>query len=449
MEAASWFTFKPLGMGWEYEVWQDPERRGPSIAVQFKRVKERREGVHADLLILIGGDIRHIEYSFKLDGSLTFGKLANYLDKDQYIQRDLRRMNWSIPWADIFRSSCMEVMEARRVGPELIRLDQVPRRRTLDYLLRPILPLHEVAILFGDSKSGKSYWALWLAAQLALAVPRWPHGMEGPSVPQNVLYLDWETNPDHMSYRLGRVKDGLGGVDFPLWYRQMTRPLGDNIEQLSAQVTQHNIDLVVVDSLGAASGGQLAEGAPAQEAMQSLRALKCTSLVIHHITHEQARAGITSKTRAWGSVFLRALARANWAAEGVSDGAGQRLALHDAGRNDGHNSKGPMWFSLGFSDPDGPVTVGETSQPRALPERFGGTRAEQIWQVLAASAPMSSADIANAIGASEATVRGVLAARTGDLFEVASAMGRGKKLWQLVPSPDDPVPSDTFGSLEF
>jgi len=155
----------------------------------------------------------------------------------------------------------------------------------------PILTKHPT-VLFGDGGTAKSYLALYVAGRLA------QQGL-------NVLYLDWELNPeDHR----GRI-EALFGTNMPqIFYRRCREPLRYLVNRLQNYVREHRIDFLIIDSVAVACGGPPETSEAATQFFANLREIhEGGSLSIAH----QTKAG-ANDDKPFGSAFWAYLARATW-----------------------------------------------------------------------------------------------------------------------------------------
>ena len=99
------------------------------------------------------------------------------------------------------------------------------------------------------------------------------------------LYLDYETSRETVEERVEAIKAGMGDLLDPAWklrYQRETRPLVDLITDLEKYVDREDIDLVIVDSVGLALGGQFNDGEVVLRMFEAVRQLDATVLLIDH-----------------------------------------------------------------------------------------------------------------------------------------------------------------------
>ena len=176
-------------------------------------------------------------------------------------------------------------------------------------------------IVFGTGGSGKSYWTLWVACQVAAAGHK-------------VLWCDYEEGPDEWASRVGGVQDGFAAqgnhlaIDGNnLLYRRMVTPLAQDTE-LERYVIANGVSLLVVDSAAPASGKAQDDQAVA-EVFTYLARLGCSSSIIAHVTKQD------NSPYPFGSVFWHNLARNIFRVDSEKrvDGQGLSISLTDTKHN--------------------------------------------------------------------------------------------------------------------
>jgi hypothetical protein len=334
------------------------------VAFGIDHLREGGEGLHAEIIvqsIADGQDGRmHGPAKLNLLATRSQTELANALAKKDA----------NVPWLALVTAACARVTKDYRTPTPTLDLSEVDITGGVPSLVPGFLPEDETTILYGDGESAKSLTALRIAISchfgpnLAL-----PWGVR-PARGVNVLYLDWETTPKTVASRLDRLCRGLGGDRPPIAYRQMLRPLEDEVGALRFQISREKIGLVIVDSIGYACNGALVEDQTARAAMNALRQLPCTRLVVAHVSAESARSAAGS-ARPFGSTFFWNSMRSGWEMRRAQDQpAGDRLdlGLYHRKVNDGERSK-PIALEVAFRDgEDGPEIVYARGQMADTPE---------------------------------------------------------------------------------
>jgi hypothetical protein len=204
------------------------------------------------------------------------------------------------------------------------------------FVLNPLLYEKNPTVLYGPGDSLKSYVSLYCGLLLA-------SGVCGPNLaaspdPWRVLFLDWEMSAQDVRGRVKLLQAGDPRLTQVPDYRRCYQPLADDVNELKKIVSDGGYDVLIIDSLAMAAGGQELERADSAIRFNaSLRSLNCTSLVIGHTPKPQE----DQKERSlYGSVFFHNLCRVSWECrrEGSTIGLYQKK-----------NNLGPKHDPLGFS----------------------------------------------------------------------------------------------------
>lgn len=212
-----------------------------------------------------------------------------------------------INWVQILDAVAFHIAEARRILTPIKLTGQVQTEERL--LIDPLLPRGESAVIFGDGGSGKSYMAGACAVSIGSG-----HEIAGILKPLErcpVLYLDWETTEQEVNSRLGQICQGLKiRVPDNIHYLSMSRALADDVKTLHAEISKLKVGLLIIDSIAPACGAEPESADSVIRAMNALKSLPCTRLIVAHIS--KAGADQNSPGRPYGSVFLWNLARSVW-----------------------------------------------------------------------------------------------------------------------------------------
>jgi hypothetical protein len=298
-------------------------------------LREHAEGITGELAVSHGGVELHW-------GRLGFASTQTR----EGVVRKLSGILPDVPWRTIIEIACRATVRALRESSVTVALHG-RRAAGLRYLVDPLLPLHQVAVVFGDGGAGKGHLAVALALGVAHAAPL-PAGLVAP-LRGPVLYLDWESDQDDLDDRVARQGGGLP-LGAGLHYRRMHRPLVDEAPALRAEVSRLGIGCVVVDSLAPAAGAE-PEGADAalrtHNAIRSLGAITC--LCLAHVS--KAAADQRGPARPFGSVFVQNMARSVWEMRRSDDQDGDelRVALYHRKVN-GARLHVPLGFRFHFTD---------------------------------------------------------------------------------------------------
>jgi hypothetical protein len=211
-----------------------------------------------------------------------------------------------LDWDQVMEQMCVAVLDRWRHGSPVVVLDgNVDVEAQAKWLIEPIIQLHNPTLIYGSGSSGKSWLGLYLAV---LADEGSNHG--GLNIEPSkgrVLILDWETSVAEIGSRVTMIRRGLGleGQSHIL-YKSMSSGLANDIESIRSIVAQHDISLVIIDSLGSACMGEPESAEVVLRAFGALRTLNVSSLIIDHTNKEKILFGSVYKFNGARMVFLQA-----------------------------------------------------------------------------------------------------------------------------------------------
>lgn len=183
-----------------------------------------------------------------------------------------------------------------------------PRR----YLVESIVPAAYPTMVYGDGGVAKSMLALSLGLGVASDAGTWlGHKIE----PGGVLYLDFELDAVEQNRRVTRLANAEGTGKPPRMLRYMSAVgarARDAFEDALLECKEHDVRLLIVDSLGPALEGDAEASRDViafyNEVVGPFRTAGVAPLVIDHQSKMQAGERYQNK-RAFGSVFKSNLAR--------------------------------------------------------------------------------------------------------------------------------------------
>ena len=399
----------------------------PEIRTELQADQLRRSGgaIYGDLTVRsrwpgargYGSDNIVISGQFNFSSPTTRKSMAALLDV-----RVPAAAGEKLDWHGFIEEFCQQVMAAEKAGEPFVLVGNRPTRLRTESLVVPLLPHNKVSILYGDGGVGKSYFAVATGVAVASGMEIIP-GFR-PTRKGGVLYLDYETDDEDLDWRIHQVCDGADIDPVEFTYRFCTRPIQDIVESVARVAVQAGIELVIVDSVGAAMGGGREGGDPADTAnrfFDALRLLKTTVLLIDHVPKVQLAAG---PMKPYGSTYKVNRARCTWEmrqATSIGDGS-IHVALFHRKSNDG-----PLTGARGLAvkfEPGGVYWQEEEIRDEELASSL--SLADRLEIVLREKAPASAKELATAVGSTENTVRSILS-RNPARFE---SVARGS--WTLV-----------------
>ncbi|MDC8450045.1 MAG: AAA family ATPase [Nitrospira sp.] len=383
------------------------------LTLTFGRLSENARGVHAELTISDGRS----EILSDTDVSL---KSKSSRDG---IAKSLKENGSSVNWKKVLDIACGAVLKRFRNGEPVAKLDPADSIH-IPFVVNPLVYRGHQTLIFAPGGSYKSFLMLYIAL-LACAGLR-QNGIAALRI--NVLYLDYELDKNTVGARLKAIQAGHPELAHVRpFYRRCAQPLHLELHYIAAEVAEHNIELVIVDSAALACGGDLASPESAIRLQQALRRIGCASIVLAHT----AKSTVEGQDRsAYGTVFFRELAR-NVLELSKHEGS-DRVVLSQTGtacKNSFGRKLDPLGFELSFL-PDrvrfssfNPSTEEDTEFESKLPLR------DRIKRLLSDSRKRSSKEIAEELHANEESVRVTL---SGNKALFVRTGPHRNALWHLI-----------------
>lgn len=304
-----------------------------------------------------------------------------------------------LDWAGMLEQVCFLSLERWREGEPLLDLRGVDAGQRPRWLLRPFIEYGGPTIIFADGGTGKSVFALALALSVASGMPL---VSDAPAMVGPVMYLDWETDEYVHNERLRAIAAGKD-VDLsesaPIYYRRESASLRQSAPSLRRKVVDAGIQLVIVDSMGAARGDDPKDAGPTIATFNAARSLGVPVVFVDHVTKDREQ----KPDKPFGSVYSANLARLTWGmvkAQAEGDNRSSIVLSNHKSNN------GRLWARRGYyldfvNDDDGTLLMmGFTAcDPRDAPELIGTlTHREKIEAVLRANHDlMTTEEIAEAL----------------------------------------------------
>jgi hypothetical protein len=254
----------------------------------------------------------------------------------------------NVSWSDALEDFCLFVLRAEREGSPFELLGREIPDQEVKFMLWPLLPDKRATVIFGEGGVGKSTLATAAAVMVAsgqVTVPGWRVDTSGP-----VLVIDWEADRPEWDSHVAAVSRGIGiAPPKNIHYRAGAGPLTDQLDDVAQHIAQHDVALLIIDSVGLALPSR-AEGADANEAalklFAALRYLGITTLLIDHVAGADMGAE-RAILKPYGSVYKFNLARNLFELRGMpptADGV-MHLALYH--RKSNRTAKlGPMGLGV-------------------------------------------------------------------------------------------------------
>ncbi len=121
-------------------------------------------------------------------------------------------------------------------------------------------------------------------------------------------------------------------MDQRVHYRRQVASLETSVRELRRQIADLGIGLVIVDSLGAARGGEPESADLTIRTFNALRSLEVPALCLDHVT----KAAGNDASKSFGSVYSHNLARLSWSMDkSQQEGQDPTIVLVNRKRNNG------------------------------------------------------------------------------------------------------------------
>ena len=276
-------------------VWADP-----AVDVLIDRLREDRGDLICEMAVRAAippsnGLLRQAKFN-----------LSSATTRTAWI-KDLKARQEEVDWFAVIEQVCTLSLRRWRAGEPVVDLASVPPRDREIYLLPPYIVEGSVASgLFADGGTGKSLFALAAALSVATGEPVlgvYPERM-GP-----VLYLDWEWDAAAHSERLHALCRGAG-IEVPvdvIFYRHEMASILEAAAEIRKIITEREVVLVIVDSLGFARGG---EPESAELTIKSFSVMRTFGVPVLYVDHVAKQA--VDKSHSFGSVYTRNSSRMMW-----------------------------------------------------------------------------------------------------------------------------------------
>jgi len=353
------------------------------IRINVSRIKIHSDGtVKGEILIqATDSKIKHShlhQAQFNFSSSSTRISLAKTL---------AQRLN-SIDWYAILEQLSHYTLEKIRIGEPVQTLIAGDEIRPPEYILKPYIVRNYPTIIFGDRSGFKSTISLVLSQLVMLP---WKSNLLGLNVPEKsvkCLYLDWETDRDTVLWQLTRLERGseIGGA--AIEYRKCALPLSQDLEQITTHIANTGAEIIFIDSLGPACGGDLKEAGSAISFFTSLRQLNTTAVILAHTSKDKE----TKHKSVFGSIFFEAQARVIWEIQKRQEADENEVdvALFNRKPPPFAGTHRPLGYKINFTDDSINIS---TSDPRTVGEFVDRMSAQERILQLLTEGQLSSKDI--------------------------------------------------------
>jgi len=209
-------------------------------------------------------------------------------------------------WEDIIEQLCVKIVAMIREGEPALEL-AIDDTKNIppEYLLEPILLKGLPTIIYGEKGANKSTLSILFSICMLLPWKDNPLGLVCPTRSIKSLILDWEQDKEIVQYQAKCLKDGMNLPYFDVYYRHCARPLANDLPQIARNISKVGAEVIIIDSLGAACGGELNKPGPALDFFAALRELRIASIILAQTSKDTE----SKKKTVFGSTYFTYYAR--------------------------------------------------------------------------------------------------------------------------------------------
>lgn len=364
------------------------------ISLRADRIQSHHEVISAEIKIMATGS--------NSSGHLSISRLNLTSTRERQVLVNRLEKRWeSVEWDTLIEQACLMILTDYRKGEPVVILADMPDNEALEALLAPFLVEGQPSIVFGFGGSGKSLLATYFAILVATGIQASSSRLLAKQ--GKVLYLDWESGAIEIKQRLRGLCLGMN-IQQPgnrLIYRRCFQPLSAEIDTIQQLCAEHQVKLLVVDSVGLACGGEPEKADSVLGFFRALRSLNTTSLNIDHLAKgpQDNRAATP-----FGSVYKINMARSVWECKKGEAAEEHQLSLGLFHRkaNFGRLEQ-PRGYRVSF-EPTGPILINATD-PADDPELVGNMTVKDRLVRALREGRMTAKDLSDNLGIPYSSVR--------------------------------------------
>lgn len=260
------------------------------------------------------------------------------------------------PFLDKVCAVLMEQMDSRGTRTRLTPL--VGAELAQPMVFRNFVPANTVSGIIAHGGTGKSLLGLILC--LAVATGKQIGPFE-PLIQGPVLYLDWENDDKVHRRRLSRICQGLG-IDFPdnILHYAARGKLSHAESELTEMAYEERAVFSILDSIGFAAGGNLNDSEVSTQAINALKHIPGSKVMVAHVNKIDAASPGEAKTPIGSTFFWNGPqavyeVRTSQQANEHEDVETVIFALSQNKANLGPRLRRPIGMEVTFHDPAGPI----------------------------------------------------------------------------------------------
>ena len=246
----------------------------PDIRVELSKIDRRGTRAYAKMRVWTGKRGMIYMASVSLYDQRSRKEIIDYL-MQQHPLAD---------WNSILHQIAATVdSHSEKPGVTIDLARHVPKNDS-PYLIFPLVRQNQSTVLYADGGSGKSTFALAVAATGATQKSFVPGISNTAGRPIKTLYLDWEADDDDVASMLKEISRGAQQKipDNHIHYQSMSGAFIDHCDELVEIIVENDIELIIVDSLVASAGGDVTDAEAARLFHNAVRSLNVASIAITH-----------------------------------------------------------------------------------------------------------------------------------------------------------------------
>jgi hypothetical protein len=253
-----------------------------------------------------GDDVEIAVYENEKPIYISGYKLLSVSHKDN-LARSLKKLNTKLNWDVIINQITIQCLSRIRMGDPLVVLNNELGSVKPEYLLTPLFVANNINIIYADRSSAKSLFMTFVDILLTLNWESNPFGLQSGKE-HVVLFIDWENDPNTVGWQKQCLIRGMGMEWLDIHYLHCSIPLVKCLSSIQQKINEIGADVIIIDSLGVAIGGNLNDSEPALNFFSALRQLPVTPLIIAHTAKDKNN----SRKTVYGNAFYENLARSIW-----------------------------------------------------------------------------------------------------------------------------------------
>ena len=246
----------------------------PDIRVELSKIDRRGSRAYAKMRVWTGKRGMIYMASVSLYDQRSRKEIIDYL-MQQHPLAD---------WNSILHQIAATVdSHSEKPGVTIDLARHVPKNDS-PYLIFPLVRQNQSTVLYADGGSGKSTFALAVAATGATQKSFIPGISNTAGRPIKTLYLDWEADDDDVASMLKELSRGAQQKipDDHIHYQSVSGAFIDHVDELVEIIVDNGIELIIVDSLVASAGSDVNDAEAARLFHNSVRSLNVASIAITH-----------------------------------------------------------------------------------------------------------------------------------------------------------------------